>query len=190
MQTLRQKSLRLTEYLEYLLGRQASSAVGKTDGQQALEKEVRQPEDSVIDQPRLISPAPHTIYRIITPPDAAARGAQLSIRFFPDSEDHQSVRQTNTIEDPQPGQRSASTTKSRLTLPSSTSLPTNTEDKEAILTTIISSLQERGIVADHRCPDVIRVAPVPLYNSFDDVWTFAKIFKETVVDTLVQFSGC
>lgn len=31
-------------------------------------------------------------------------------------------------------------------------------------------LVERGIVVDFRSPDVIRVAPVPLYNTFVDVW--------------------
>ncbi len=34
-------------------------------------------------------------------------------------------------------------------------------------------LEEAGIVCDFREPDVIRVAPVPLVNSFHDVWRFA-----------------
>jgi kynureninase len=33
-------------------------------------------------------------------------------------------------------------------------------------------LRRRGIVADWREPGVIRVAPVPLYNGFDDAWRF------------------
>jgi kynureninase len=35
---------------------------------------------------------------------------------------------------------------------------------------VFDALQPRGLVADWREPDVIRLAPVPLYNSFHDVW--------------------
>lgn len=41
---------------------------------------------------------------------------------------------------------------------------------------VFDKLTQNGIIADWREPDVIRVAPVPLYNSFEDVWRFAEIF--------------
>jgi kynureninase len=43
-----------------------------------------------------------------------------------------------------------------------------------------AALAREGVVCDFREPNVIRVAPVPLYNSFHDVWRFAEILKRTV----------
>jgi kynureninase len=42
---------------------------------------------------------------------------------------------------------------------------------------LFRALQEQGVVADYREPDVVRVAPVPLYNSFADVWSFAQALR-------------
>jgi len=42
---------------------------------------------------------------------------------------------------------------------------------------IFDALKRQGVVADWREPNVIRVAPVPLYNSFEDVWKFGDIIK-------------
>jgi kynureninase len=42
---------------------------------------------------------------------------------------------------------------------------------------LFDTITERGVSADWREPDVIRVAPVPLYNSFADVYRFAEILK-------------
>ena len=49
--------------------------------------------------------------------------------------------------------------------------------KPGRLDTLSKMLDEAGIVADKRKPDVIRVAPVPLYNTYSEVWTFVQIFK-------------
>lgn len=39
-------------------------------------------------------------------------------------------------------------------------------------------LTARGVMADWREPDVIRLAPVPLYNSFEDVWRLGALLQE------------
>lgn len=42
---------------------------------------------------------------------------------------------------------------------------------------LFEMLEDAGIVADKRRPDVIRVAPVPLYNTYEEVWRFVQIFN-------------
>lgn len=42
---------------------------------------------------------------------------------------------------------------------------------------VFDRLTRAGIVADWREPDVIRVAPVPLYNTFEEVLRFSEVFK-------------
>jgi kynureninase len=97
MPKLRQKSLGLTAYLEYLLSRVATSA-----------------------------------FEVITPAEPHERGCQLSIRVHHDARP------------------------------------------------VFEYLRKGGVVADFRPPDVIRVAPVPLYNTFHDVWHFAAVFAQAV----------
>jgi kynureninase len=43
---------------------------------------------------------------------------------------------------------------------------------------IFNKLMKAGVIADWREPDVIRVAPVPLYNTFEEVFQFVEIFKK------------
>lgn len=99
MESLRQKSLLLTDYLEQLLTAE-----------------------------KLVGTSPP--YTIISPRDPVARGAQLSIRLEP-----------------------------------------------GLLGTVLECLEEDGVVIDERKPDVIRVAPAPLYNSFTDVYHFCRVFR-------------
>lgn len=94
MARLREKSLRLTGYLEFLLDERLAEAV-----------------------------------EIITPRNPAERGCQLSLRIT--------------------GTRSRA--------------------KE-----IFTRLEQAGVTADWREPDVLRVAPVPLYNSYTDVFRFVE----------------
>ena len=42
---------------------------------------------------------------------------------------------------------------------------------------VFDALIKHGVMADWREPDVIRIAPVPLYNSFLDVFKFGQIVK-------------
>ena len=94
MQVLREKSIQLTGYLEYLIN------------------ELNNPD-----------------IEIITPKDPNQRGCQLSIR----------VKNT---------------------------------DK-----TLHKKLTEKHVITDWREPDVIRCAPVPFYNSFEDVYHMVEILK-------------
>lgn len=43
-----------------------------------------------------------------------------------------------------------------------------------------TKLTNAGVISDWREPDVIRVAPAPLYNSFEDVFLFANKLKEVL----------
>lgn len=69
-------------------------------------------------------------FSIITPRDAAQRGAQLSLRMAMNGR------------------------------------------------AICDSLAEEGIICDWREPDILRVAPIPLYNSYTDVHRFVQRFVE------------
>jgi kynureninase len=97
MDRLRQKSLKLTGYLEYLI--------------QELNKKGHH-------------------FQIITPADPEARGAQLSIL-------------------------------------------TGSHGKE-----LFDYLTEKGVIVDWREPNVIRIAPAPFYNSFEDVWELVQLLSD------------
>jgi kynureninase len=43
---------------------------------------------------------------------------------------------------------------------------------------LFQKLERAGVKGDFREPNVIRVAPTPLYNTFHEVWRFAKILAE------------
>ncbi|MFL5671503.1 MAG: kynureninase, partial [Chloroflexota bacterium] len=46
--------------------------------------------------------------------------------------------------------------------------------------TVLAALAARGVVADYRAPDLIRVAPMPLYTTDDEVRRFAAILGEVL----------
>ena len=45
---------------------------------------------------------------------------------------------------------------------------------------LFEQISQAGVVGDWREPNVIRVAPTPLYNSFTDVYQFARLLKKAV----------
>ncbi len=45
---------------------------------------------------------------------------------------------------------------------------------------VFEALKQAGIIADWREPDVIRVAPVPLYNRYEDVYHLARVLQEVM----------
>ena len=66
--------------------------------------------------------------------------------------------------------------------------PSNPKDRGAQISLLakhngkelFGKLTQAGVIADWREPNVIRVAPVPLYNSFEDVFRFAEILRANI----------
>ena len=52
--------------------------------------------------------------------------------------------------------------------------------KDGMLDQVLEHLDEKGVIVDERKPDVMRVAPAPLYNTFMDVWNFIQVFKQAL----------
>ena len=103
MEPLREKSLRLTGYLEWLLAREIGESV-----------------------------------EILTPADPRQRGCQLSFRVKTQANSSGSGR------------------------------------------TVLEKLEASGVTCDWREPDVIRVAPVPLYNRYEEVHRFVEILRSAL----------
>lgn len=68
--------------------------------------------------------------------------------------------------------------------------PTNPEERgaqisvrldEGLLEDVMEFLEEEGVVVDERRPDVVRVAPAPLYNGYEDCWRFMHSFHRALV---------
>jgi kynureninase len=47
---------------------------------------------------------------------------------------------------------------------------------------LFKALQAAGVICDFREPNVVRVAPTPLYNTFHDCWAFAQVLAEAAKD--------
>jgi kynureninase len=42
---------------------------------------------------------------------------------------------------------------------------------------VFEALTKQGIITDWREPNVIRLAPVPLYNTYEEVWRFYQVMQ-------------
>ena len=47
---------------------------------------------------------------------------------------------------------------------------------------IYNNLIKNGYICDYRSPDVLRIAPAPLYNSFEDVFHFSQFLNSLICD--------
>ena len=47
---------------------------------------------------------------------------------------------------------------------------------------IYSNLINNGYICDHRSPDILRITPAPLYNSFEDVFNFSQFLESLIND--------
>lgn len=71
--------------------------------------------------------------------------------------------------------------------------PVNESERGAQLSLVVGKegkpffmqLVENGVLGDWREPEVIRLAPAPLYNSFEEVFNFGKIFENLIIKTLI-----
>ncbi|KAH3946224.1 kynureninase [Parastagonospora nodorum] len=58
--------------------------------------------------------------------------------------------------------------------------------RPGMLDSVLHHLEKEGVVVDERKPDVLRIAPAPLYNTFRDVHDFIGIFHEACRKALVK----
>lgn len=61
--------------------------------------------------------------------------------------------------------------------------------KPGLLDRVLHHLEENGVVIDERKPDVLRIAPAPLYNTFYDVHRFIVVFHEACRKAIEQPDG-
>lgn len=52
--------------------------------------------------------------------------------------------------------------------------------RDGLLDQVSEAIEENGVLCDKRKPGVIRVAPVPLYSRFEDVWRFMQVLRQAL----------
>jgi kynureninase len=45
---------------------------------------------------------------------------------------------------------------------------------------VLADLSAQGVVADFRAPDILRVAPAPLYNTYHEAWRFGELLRGSI----------
>ena len=93
------------------------------------------------------------LVEIITPSDPSRRGAQLSVRLR--------VPNSNTLHDSKAPNSNAP---GESNVPSTASTTTGKA--------VFHALEKAGVICDWREPDTIRLAPVPLYNTYEEAYLF------------------
>jgi len=53
---------------------------------------------------------------------------------------------------------------------------------EGVMEQVFIRLGRMGVICDDRKPNVIRVSPAALYNTFEEIWEFVMILQEILVD--------
>ena len=51
---------------------------------------------------------------------------------------------------------------------------------EKVMMEVFERLGERGVICDDRKPNVIRVSPAPLYNTFEEIWEFVIVLRQVL----------
>ena len=51
---------------------------------------------------------------------------------------------------------------------------------EGKLQPVAAALEEASVICDKREPGVIRVAPTPMYNTYEDIWRFVQVFRKAL----------
>ena len=51
---------------------------------------------------------------------------------------------------------------------------------------VFEKLMAQGVSAGWREPEVIRVAPVPLYNTFEEIWEFGEMINKILAGSTVN----
>ncbi|UZJ54154.1 hypothetical protein CBS101457_003474 [Exobasidium rhododendri] len=105
---------------------------------------------------------------IVTPQEARFRGSQLSI-CIPDSKASTTNKSTE-VED--------SIDKTRSNVPPPLSQTT-------LVARVHKNLEEvKGVICDIRNPDMLRLAPLAQYSTFEEVWMAARALKEALTEEL------